>query len=65
MSYNAKQYLDYEERRLEPELQLRGTYRRWPELRKPEPELIKPMKRLSEEEDNKRQDEFLKRHGVC
>lgn len=58
MSFNSKAYLDYEERMLDPEYQLRGSQRRWPELRKPVP-VLKQYPELSEYERNKRDDEWI------
>ena len=59
MSFNSKQYLAYEEGRLEPDSTVvRGSYRRYPPKRFPEGQPREEPK-LSENEDNKKQEAYI------
>ncbi len=60
MSFNSKQYLLYSERLLEPDI-LRGTQRRYKELKQPVP-VLKPYTEVSEYERYKREDENIEKH---
>jgi hypothetical protein len=63
MSFNSKQYLAHEERRMEPESVLvKGTRRRYAEVKVYN--VATPPERLDEEADNRAQDEYLKSKGI-
>lgn len=65
MSYSAKQYFAYEERRLEPDARIvTGTHRRWHEVRR-NIVLVNPSPdNRTEAEIEKAEDEYLAAHGV-
>lgn len=59
MSFNSKAYFNYEQRLLDPDnVVSRGTYRRHKEV-KPVTVIAPDPVRLSEYEDNKRQDAYV------
>lgn len=63
MSFNSKQYLLHEERRLQPDdVLIKGTRRRYHEISK-ELVLQKPDTR-TEEQLEQQEDEYLKQHGI-
>lgn len=60
MSFNSKAYLAYSERLLEPDI-LRGTQRRYKELKHPAP-VLKPYPEISEYERARREDEWIEQN---
>ena len=61
MSFNSKAYLAYEERLLEPDV-LRGTQRRYKDLRRTPVEVLQPYPELSEYERARREDEWIEQN---
>ena len=63
----SRAYEYYIHRLLEPDDKIiTGTRRRYKEIKPVQPvHVVKPLPFLTEEEDNRRQDEYLKRHGIA
>jgi hypothetical protein len=65
MSFNSVAYLAHEERLLEPDHRIiTGNHKRYHEIKR---ELVVTLPGpvwISEQEDNERQDEYLKKHNV-
>ena len=61
MSFNSKAYLAYCERLLEPDI-LRGTQRRYKNIRRTPVEVLQPIIEVSEYERARREDEWIELH---
>jgi len=63
MSFNSKAYLADRERLLEPDTVLiKGNRKKYEPIKVP-PMVVYPV--ISEYEQNRREDEYLKKHNVC